>query len=33
MVEAFEDKMLRILSIFGVISLLIGLAEGDYETV
>ena len=33
MVEAFEDKMLRILTVFGFISLVIGVAQGDYQTV
>ena len=33
MVEAFEDKMLRILTAFGFVSLAIGFAQGDYETV
>jgi len=33
MKEAFEDQMLRILAIFGFISLAIGFAEGESETV
>lgn len=33
MVEAFEDKMLRILTLFGAISLAIGFLQGDSDTV